>query len=68
MATMNSELYRALIAAGTSDDMATKAAESVASYDKSLAEIRTELAIMRWMIGSVIIGILALLAKAYLLV
>lgn len=66
MSTMNSELYRALVSAGATDDMATKAAESVASYDKTLAEVKTELVILRWMVGTVAVGVLALLAKAYL--
>lgn len=80
MASMNSELFRALTAAGVSDDMATKAAESVASYDKALTDIRLDIqkldakydartTVMQWMLGLVLAGIASLLgiaAKAYL--
>lgn len=43
MTVMNSELYRALVEAGASDDTATKAASSVAGYDKQFASMDTKL-------------------------
>jgi hypothetical protein len=55
----NSELYRALVEAGASNDAAFKAAESVAGYDKQLAAMDTKLERMdgrlntlTWMVGT----------------
>jgi hypothetical protein len=43
MTTANMDLYRALIEAGASEEMASKAAESVASYDAQFAAMHTKL-------------------------
>jgi hypothetical protein len=59
MTIMNTELYRALLDAGASEEAASKAAESVASYDKQLAAMDTKLERMdgrlntlTWMLGT----------------
>lgn len=51
MALMMSSLYDALRSAGAGDDSARKAAEGVASYENHLALIRTELTLIKWMVG-----------------
>ncbi len=69
MGTMNSELYRALIAAGVTDDMATKAAESMASYDARFSKLDADMAILKWVTGAslaVSSAVLALLGKLIL--
>jgi hypothetical protein len=43
MTTANMDLYRALLEAGASEEMASKAAESVASYDRQFAAMDTKL-------------------------
>lgn len=60
MATMNSEMYDALIAAGAPEDKARAAAVSLA--EESLAtkadiqRIEKELAIIKWMLALVIVS------------
>jgi hypothetical protein len=70
MTVINSELYRALVEAGASDDAATKAASSVAGYDKQLAAMDTKLERMdgrintlTYMIGANIAVCLIILGK-----
>jgi hypothetical protein len=72
MTVMNSELYRALIEAGVSDDAATKAAESVASYDQQfadvkldLSDVKSDLRLLKWMLGALLAGVTALIVKAF---
>lgn len=52
MTVMNSELHRALIEAGVSDETARKAAESVAAYDRQFAEVKSDLRLLKWMAAS----------------
>lgn len=62
MSTMITELYKALVEAGATDDSAQQAAKAVADYDqkignveKQLMEIRHEMSgrftLLQWMIG-----------------
>jgi hypothetical protein len=67
MATMISEVYDAFKEAGVSDETARKAAETLASYESQFAGIRGELSdirgdlkLVKWMIGTVFVGVLAL--------
>ena len=68
MATMISEVYDALLAAGSP----RKAAEAVASYDvrlvaieNRLVKIESELALQRWMLGFCLALNVAILARLF---
>lgn len=60
MSIMNSDVYDAFLAAGTPDDKARKAAESVAAYENRFARIESDLAILKWMVGTVLVIVLLL--------
>ena len=51
MAVMFGNLHRALTAAGAPDEQAQKAAEEVASYEKAINEVRSDTAVLKWMVG-----------------
>lgn len=58
MAVMFGSLYRALVSAGVADEQAQKAAEEVAGYETSLTEVRADIAgvrsdvaLLKWMVG-----------------
>jgi hypothetical protein len=51
MAVMFGNLYRALTVAGAPDEQAQKAAEEVASYEKAINEVRSDTAVLKWMVG-----------------
>jgi hypothetical protein len=51
MALMFGNLYRALTVAGAPDEQAQKAAEEVASYEKAINEVRSDTAVLKWMVG-----------------
>jgi hypothetical protein len=76
MTFMVSEIYDALIAAGSPEDKARKAAEILTKNEDRLARIETKIDttkieleskidLLKWMLGLVIAGILALVIKAY---
>ena len=52
---MISEIYDALIAAGSPDEKARKAAEALANYYNRFNKIERDLLLIKWMIGLVII-------------
>ncbi len=55
MALRLGALYDALRSAhGISEDDAKRAAEEVANYEQHLQEIRRELALQRWMLGTLV--------------
>lgn len=59
MATMMiSEVYDAFIAAGVDQDKARKAAEAIAVFEKRFADIRTDLTVLKWMVGSMFFAML----------
>ena len=47
-------LQDALTNAGATDDLARKAAEEVAEYERQMSDIRTELRVVKWMLGSLV--------------
>ncbi|MDR2857678.1 MAG: hypothetical protein LBV50_07505 [Novosphingobium sp.] len=65
MAVMSGNLYHALKSVGVEDSLAQKAAEEVASYDNRFARIEADLAIVKWMPGVVLAGVVALIMKAF---
>jgi hypothetical protein len=80
MAVMMGNLYRALKDGGASDDVALKAAEEFADFNRQVTDIkgefmgvkleferiRTELAIIKTMLGIVIAGVVAIIVKTFL--
>jgi hypothetical protein len=63
MTTMITELYDALKDAGASEDKARKAAETVAAYENRFAKIETDLAVLKWMVGTNLVLTLAVIAS-----
>jgi hypothetical protein len=58
MTTMIAEVYDALLAAGSPEDKARKAAEAIASYenrftamDQRFAKIEGDIKLLTWMVG-----------------
>jgi hypothetical protein len=73
VATMISEVYDALLAAGAPEDKARKAAEVLASYDdrfsrieSELVRIQSELNLLKWMVGAAIALNVTILARLLL--
>jgi hypothetical protein len=60
MAVMLAKTYDALIAAGAPEDKARDAAEELAAYENRFARIETELAVIKWMLGVVLAGVVSL--------
>ncbi len=51
MATMISELYDALKAAGAPEDKARKAAEVVAGHENRFVRVEADLTLVKWMLA-----------------
>jgi hypothetical protein len=62
---MISEVYEAFIAAGTPEDKARKAAEAIASYENRFSRVETDLAVLKWMTGTIPAGVVALVIKTF---
>lgn len=65
MATMISEVYDAFVAAGAPEDKARKAAEAIASYENRFSRIESHLAGLKWMTGTILAGVAALVVKTF---
>jgi hypothetical protein len=65
VATMISEVYDAFIAAGAPEEKARKAAEAIASYENRFARIVSDLAVLKWMTGTILAGVVALVIKTF---
>ena len=65
MALMSGSLYRALKAADVPDDLAQKAAEDAADFEKRFARIDTRLAVLQWMVTIQFAGVAALVMKTF---
>jgi hypothetical protein len=73
MTTMIAEVYDALLAAGSPEDKARKAAEAIASYEnrfvaieQRLTKIDGDLNLLKWMVGfdlAATVGIVFLLLR-----
>ena len=57
MSTINAEVYDALKEAGASEEKARSAAESVASFDGRFHRTETDLAVIKWMLGVVLVAV-----------
>lgn len=62
MTTMITELYDALIAAGSPEDKARKAAEVIAAYENRFAKMDSDLNLLKWMVGFVLAFCVAILS------
>lgn len=69
---MIAELYDALVAAGSPEDKARKAAETVAAYENrfanlnvKLTELKGDMSLLKWMMGILIAGVASLVIKAF---
>ncbi|MCE7028596.1 integrase [Jiella avicenniae] len=51
MALMMGSLYDALRSANVEDEKARKAAEEVADFQKQISDIRSDLSVLKWMLG-----------------
>jgi hypothetical protein len=65
MALMLGKLYDALRAGGVPDDRAREAAEEVATYEKDLSEIRSDVRLLKGITGATLAGVLALVIQAF---
>jgi hypothetical protein len=65
MAVMMGQLYKALVEGGANPDTAQKAAEEVADYQKQLADIRSDLSMVKALLGVVVAGIAALVLRTF---
>ena len=65
MALMLGKLYDALRAGGVPDDKAREAAEEVATYEKDLTEIKADVRLLKWISGTTLAGVLALVIRVF---
>ena len=65
MALRLGALYDALLAAKIDPALATKAAEELADYERQVAAIRTDLAVLKWMVATTLAGVLTLIYRAF---
>jgi hypothetical protein len=47
------------------DDKAREAAEEVATYEKDLAEIKSDVRLLKWITGTTLAGVLALVIRTF---
>lgn len=66
MATMISEIYDAFLAAGTPEDKARKAAETLADHESRFGRIEADLLVLKWMTGFVLAGVVAVAIRVFL--
>ena len=65
MAIRLGALQDALVNAGAEPAMAQKAAEELADYERQLAAVRTDLAVLKWMVGTNVALTLGVLWKLF---
>jgi phage shock protein A len=66
MALRLGALHDAFAATGIDPALAQKAAEEVANYEQQMATLRSDMAVIKWMLGTVIalnLGILTVLLR-----
>jgi len=56
MSTMNSEIYAALIDAGSSEEKAKAAAVSVTGCEKGMNDVKSELKLIKWGVGLIVVA------------
>ena len=65
MTMMVTEVYDALLAAGAPVDTAARAAQALAGYDNRFNKVEADLTLLKWMVGLVMAGIVALITKTF---
>ena len=72
MTMMVTEVYDALLAAGAPEEKAARAAQASAGYDNrfnkvdaDLTRMEGDLKLLKWMVGIVMAGIVALITKTF---
>jgi hypothetical protein len=51
MSTILKEVYDAFLAAGVSEEQASKAAEAIATHEERFAKLETDLTLVKWVTG-----------------
>lgn len=62
---MISEVYDAFVSAGAPEEKARRAAEAIANYETRFAHIGSDLAVLKWMTGTILAGVVALVIKTF---
>lgn len=65
MAMMMGSRYEALVKGGTSADLARRAAEEVADSQRQLAEIRTDLTLVKTLPGVIVTSVAAFVIRTF---
>jgi len=65
MTTMIAEVYEAFRSAGAEDDKARAAASAIAEYNRDIGEIKSNLALLKWMVGFNLAFTLAILWRVF---
>jgi hypothetical protein len=65
MTTMIAEVYDALLSAGADDEKARAAAKAIAEYNRDISELRSNLALLKWMVGFNLAFTMAILWKTF---
>jgi hypothetical protein len=65
MTTMIAEVYEAFRSAGAEDDKARAAATAIAEYNRDISEIKSNLALLKWMVGFNLAFTLAVLWRVF---
>jgi hypothetical protein len=65
MSIMVTEVYDALREAGASEDRSRRAAEVLANYDHEFVDICGDLKLMKWMLGAIFAGVVALILHSF---
>jgi hypothetical protein len=65
MSIMIAEVYDAFLSAGATEDKARKASEALANYESRFIKIESDIVVLKWMCGTILAGIVALVLKAF---
>lgn len=65
MTTMIAEVYDALLSAGANDEKARAAATAIAEYNRDISEVKSNLALLKWMVGFNLAFTLAVLWRIF---
>jgi len=66
MSTMQSEVFDAFRSIGVSEDKALKAAAALNERDKDVATIKSDILVLKWMMGFILAMVTALFVKQFI--
>lgn len=66
MSTMQSEVFEALRAIDIPEDKALKAAAALSRRDEDVASLKRDMAVLKWMVGTLYPLVLAILVRLFL--